>query len=154
MARRIGATECIFNKFYMNAWRNVSLNIIQCQEQINKYSANRCTGLVFPRHLGSPARDQAACLEVSFCSIGTTGGSFFLPRASRSAGPVENDNELALKAGNPGFANEWGIPHYRDRQHPQCWRANIRCAGLLPLTGSRIPFRIPERVCIHAGPGG
>ena len=44
-----------------------------------------CTSLVFTRHMGSPACDQAACFRVSFSSIGTTGGSFFFPRASRSA---------------------------------------------------------------------
>ena len=41
-----------------------------------------CTRLVFIRNPGSPARDQAAYLGVCFSCIGTTGGSFFLTRAS------------------------------------------------------------------------
>ena len=38
-----------------------------------------------------------------------------------------------------------------------CFRSkgyNICCAGSLPLMGNRMPFRIPERVFIHAGIDG
>ena len=41
-----------------------------------------CASLVLTRNPGSPARDQAACLGICFSCIGTTVGSFFLPRAS------------------------------------------------------------------------
>ena len=43
------------------------------------------------------------------------------------------------------FANNRGAPLIKDRKHHQCWRANICCAGSLPLIGNRIPFRIPPR---------
>ena len=38
-----------------------------------------------------------------------------------------------------------GHTPYRDRKRPQRLRANIYCAGSLPLIGSRIPFQIPGR---------
>ena len=50
-----------------------------------EYLDASCTGLVFPRHSGSPVSNQAASFTTSRFSFGTIGGSLFRPSASRKA---------------------------------------------------------------------
>ena len=70
--------------FVLEAVERVAMSALQVNER-GTGSAQYCTGLVFPRHSGSPVSDQAASFTTSGFSFGTMGGSLFRPSASRKA---------------------------------------------------------------------
>ena len=86
----IGSFIILNKDGYILTAYHVVKKIEEIRKEVREYNEymqvkNACTSLVFTRHTGSPSCDQAACFVVCFSGIGTTGGSFFFPRASRSA---------------------------------------------------------------------
>ena len=79
----IAKTELDFKRVAMDDRNRV--HAMKALVLFQRFGISACTSLVFTRHTGSPSCDQAACFVVCFSGIGTTGGSFFFPRASRSA---------------------------------------------------------------------